>query len=85
MILSSTGGEVVRSSRIVIDDILLYSTNVFTLIRYFSCVARVGVRFRLPFILSRYKLFDSRVEYLDYDLTSCGNCPTNSKFDLLTD
>ena len=73
----------VHGSRIVIDDILLYSTNIHTLIRYFSCVARVFVRYRLSFKLSKCKFFNPRVEYLGYDLTSQGNCPAQSKFDLV--
>ena len=85
MVSSTTGGKVVRENRVVIDDILLYSTNMFTLIRHFACVARIFVRFRLSFKLSKCKFFDSRVEYLSYDLTSCGNCTAKSKFDLLTD
>ena len=80
----SSGCKAVHGSRIVIDDILLYSTNVFTLLRYFSCVARVFVRYRLSFKLSKCKFFSPRVEYLGYDLTSGGNCPAQSKFDLLT-
>ena len=77
--------KVVHSSRIVIDDILLYSTNVFTLLRYFSCVVRVFVRYMLQFKLSKCKFFSPRVGYLGYDLTSGENCPAKSKFDLLTD
>ena len=77
--------KVVHGSKIVIDDILLYSTNVFTLIRYFSCVARVVVRHRLSFKLSKCKFFEPRVKYLGYDLTSRGNCPEKSKFNMITD
>ena len=77
--------KVVHSSRIVIDDILLYSTNVFTLLRYFSCVVRVFVRYMLYFKLSKCKFFSPRVGYLGCDLTSGENCPAKSKFDLFTD
>ena len=45
--------KTVHGSRIVIDDILLYSTNVFTLLRYFSCVARVFVHYRLWYYFGR--------------------------------
>ena len=75
--------KIVHGSRIVIDDILLYSTNIHPLIRDFSCVARVFFRYRLSFKLSKCKFFNPRVEYLGYDLTSRGNCPAQSKFDLL--
>ena len=69
----------------MIDDILLYSTNVFSLIRYFSCVSRVFVRHRLSFKLSKCESFDPRVEYLGHDLTSSGNCPAKYKFNMIRD
>ena len=47
---STAGVKIVHGSKIVIDDILLYPTNVFTLIHYFSCVARVFTRYRLFFL-----------------------------------
>ena len=78
-----THSKIVHDSRIVIDDILLYSTNIHTLIRYFSCVAKVFVRYRLSFKLSKCKFFNPCVEYLGHDLTSRGNCPAQSKFGLL--
>ena len=81
----SSDCKAVHGSRIAIADILLYSTSVFTLLRYFSCVARVVVRYRLSFKLSKCKFLSPRVECLGYDLTSGGNCPAKSKFDLLTD
>ena len=76
--------KVLHGTKIVIDDILLYSTNVFTLICYLSCVARVFVRHRLSFKLNKCKFFEPRVEYLGYDLTSSGNCPAKSKFNMIT-
>ena len=75
--------KIVHGSRIVIDDILLYSTNIHTFIRYFSCVARVFARYQLSFKLSKCNVFNPRVEYLGYDLTSRVNCPAQSKLDLL--
>ena len=82
---TSSGCKAVHGSRIIIDDILLYSTSMFTLLRYFSCVVRVFVRYRLSLKLSKCKFFSPRVEYLGYDLTSGGNYPAKSKFNLLTD
>ena len=82
---STADVKVVHGSKIVINDILLYSTNIFTLIRYFSCVARFFVRHRLSFKLSKCKFFEPRVDCLGYDLTSSGNCPAKSKFNMITD
>ena len=69
----------------MINNILLYSTSIFTLIRYFSCVARFLVRHRLSFKLSKCKFFEPRVDCLGYDLTSCGNFPAKSKSNMITD
>ena len=77
--------KIAHRSKIVIDDILLYSTNMYTLLRYFICVTRVFVYYRLSFKLSECKFFSLRVEYLGNDLAAQGNCPAQSKFNLLTD
>ena len=88
MLTSSTPSascKVTHGSKIVTDNILLYSTNVYTLLRYFACVARIFVRYRLSLKLSKCKFFSPRVDYLGYDLTARGNCSAQSKFNLLTD
>ena len=75
----------VFGSRIAIDDILLYGTNVYQLLRYFASVATIFVKYRLSFKLAKCNFFSKRVEYLGYDLLSSGNCPAKSKFDLITE
>ena len=71
--------------RIVIDDILLYVINVYQLLHYFAKVATIFMKYRLFFKLAKWNFFSKRVEYLGYHLLSSGNCPTNSKFDLITE
>ena len=80
---NSTPVSVVCNDNIIIDDILLYSNHVNTLINYFSCVAQVFTKYRLSFELTKYKFFKPRVEIVENDLTTYGNCPAESKFDLI--
>ena len=75
----------VFGSMIVIDDIFLYGTNVYQLLRYFASVATIFLKYRLSFKLAKCNFFSKRVEYLGYYLLSSGNCPAKSKFDLITD
>ena len=35
----------IHGSKIIIDDIILYSTNVYMLLRYFSCVCKVFIKY----------------------------------------
>ena len=69
--------------KIVIDDILLYSNHIPTLRHYFSCVANFFTKFRLSFKLSKCDFLESHVEFVGYDLTAGGNCPAQSKFNLI--
>ena len=76
---------IVCDDKIVIDDILLYSNHIPTLLHYFSCVAKVFTKFRLSFKLSKCDFFKSRVEFVGHNLTASGNCPAQSKFYLIQD
>ena len=77
--------NIVCDDKIVIDDILLYSNHIPTLLHYFSCVAKVFTKFRLSFKLSNYDFFKSHVEFVGHDFTASGNCPAQSKFYLIQD
>ena len=74
---------IVCNDKIIIDDILLYSNNVDTLIHYFSCVAQVFTKYRLSFKLTKCEFLKPRVEFVGHDLTTYGNCPAASKFELI--
>ena len=65
----------VFGSKIVIDDILFYGTNISQRLRYFSSVTKVFIQYRLSFKLSKYRFFSKHVQYLGYNLISSGNCP----------
>ena len=67
----------------IIDDMLLYSIHISTLLHYFSLVPQVFTKYRLSFKLSKYDFFLPCVEYVRHDLIAVGNCPTLSKFQLV--
>ena len=69
--------------KIIMDDILLYSNHIPSLIHYFACIAQVFTKYRLSFKLSKCDFFKLRVEFVGHDLTALGNCPVQSKFQLI--
>ena len=71
------------NDKITIDDILLYSNHVPSLFHYLSCVIQVFTKYRLSFKLTKCDFFIPRVEFVGHDLTTNGNCPAKSKFDLI--
>ena len=71
--------------KIIIDDILLYSNHVPTLLHYCSCVEQVFTKYRLFFQLTECEIFKQRVEFVGHGLTTHGNCPAACKFDLIKD
>ena len=71
------------NSKTIIDDTLIYSNHIPILLHYFTCVAQVFTKYRLPFKLSKCDFFFPRIEYVGHDLTTGGNCPAQSKFQLI--
>ena len=71
--------------RIIIDDILLWSTVVASLLLLFECVCDVFLKYRVTFQLKKCEFLTDRIEYVGHDITSDGNCPAQSKFDLIND
>jgi hypothetical protein len=74
-----------RGSRTIIDDILLWSTVLTTLLNYFKCVCAVFLKYRVTFQLKKCEFLTNRIEYVGHDITPDGNCPAQSKFALITD
>jgi hypothetical protein len=72
-------------SRIIIDDILLWSTIISSLLLYFTCVCDVFIKYRVTFQLKKCEFLTDRIEYVGHDITPDGNCPARSKFDLIQD
>ena len=76
---------IIYDDKIVIDDILLYSNPIPTLLHYFSCVAKVFTKFRLSFNHSKCDFLKSRVKFVGNDLTAGGKCSAQSKFNLINE
>ena len=74
-----------KGSSTIIDDILLWSTSLDTLLAYFDCVCSVFMKYRVTFQLKKCAFVTNRIEYVGHDITPNGNCPAQSKFDLITD
>ena len=70
-------------SKTIIDDTLIFSNHIPTLLHYFSCVAQVFTKYRFSFKLSKCDFFLSRIEYGGHDLIADGNCLVQSKFVLI--
>ena len=74
-----------RGSRVIIDDILLWASNLQIMLLYFECVCEVFQKYRVSFRLDKCDFMKDRVEYVGHDLTSTGNCPVKSKFNMIDD
>jgi hypothetical protein len=74
-----------RGCRVIIDDILLYSSDVTTLIQYLDCVCQVFIKYQVSLKLGKCDFLKERFEYVGHDITADGNCPAESKFDLVRD
>ena len=77
------GTKVEVGSKVIIDDILLYCTNVDILLVYLECVCQTFQKYRCSFQLKKCEFLKDRVEYVGHDLTPKGNCPAASKFDMI--
>jgi hypothetical protein len=71
-----------RGSRIINDDILLWSTVINTLLNCFQCVCDVFLKYRVTFQLKKCEFITNRIEYVGHDITPHGNCPAESKLTL---
>ena len=74
-----------RGSRVIIDDILLWASNLQVVLLYFECVCEVFQKYRVSFRLDKCDFLKDRVEYVGHDLTPTGNCPARSKFKMIDD
>ena len=70
-------------SKGIIDDILIWSTHLDTAMIYFECVCKLFLKYRVSFRLDKCEFLKNRVEYVGHDLTPIGNCPAQSKFDMI--
>jgi hypothetical protein len=71
--------------RVIIDDIFLLALRIPDLLNYAECCLIVCQKYRLSLKLSKCDFLKERVEYVGHDLTSDGNCPSQSKFAMIDD
>ena len=69
----------------IIDDVLIYCSNITCILIYFECVCRVFLKYRVSFRQDKCHFLLDRVEYAGNDLLAHGNCPTQSKFSIIDD
>lgn len=81
--INTTPVSIVCNDKIFINDILLYSNHDNILLHYFPYVPQVFTKYRLSFKITKCDLFKPRVEFVRHGLTTYGNCPAESKFDLI--
>jgi hypothetical protein len=53
------------------------------LLNYFRCVCTVFLKYHVSFQLKKCAFFTDSVKYIGCDITPEGNCPAQSKFDLI--
>ena len=69
----------------IIDDVLIWCSNIACILVYFECVCKVFRKFRVSFRQDKCHFLLDRVEYVGHDLLSNGNCPAKSKFNMIED
>ena len=71
------------SSFIIIDGILLWDTDLPSLLRLFECVYDVFMKYRVTLLLEKYEFLTTRTNYVGQDITLNGNFPDESNFGLI--
>ena len=69
----------------IIDNILIWSSTIATVLLYFEYVCLVFQKYRVSFRQNKCHYLMDRVEYVGHDLLAYGNCPAQSKFDIIKD
>ena len=70
------GGKVLHNgSRVIIDDVLPWSSNLPPILLMFGCICIIFRKYRVSFRLDKCEFLKDRVEYVWHNLTARGNCP----------
>ena len=76
---------IIWSSKLIINDILLWcDIKKYSLI-LFKCVCEVFKKYRVSFHLEKCEFLRPRVEYVGHDILCHGNYPAQSKFNMIDD
>ena len=75
-----------KGCQVIINDILLFSSDIPTLLKYLDCVCQVFIKYQVLLKLPKCNFLKERFEYIGHDiLIADGNCPASSKFNLVAD
>ena len=77
--------NIVTGTRIIIDDIVLWCSNVDALSIYFECICKIFRKYRVSFRLNKHNFLKPHVEYVGHDVTNDDNYPLSSKFYMIND
>ena len=69
----------------IIDDVLIWCSNIACILVYFKCVCKVLKKNRVSFRQDKCHFLPDRVEYVGHNLQANGNCPAKSKFNMIND
>ena len=75
--------EIVTGSCNIIDDILLWSNNMPTLLLMYECICKVYMKYRVSLKIKKCSFFKDRFEYVGRDIMSLGNTTAQSKYDFI--
>ena len=67
--------KLVSGSSTIIDDILLFYSNIDAIPIYLECICKVFLKYRVSFRLKKCDFLKTWVEYVGRDVTKAGNCP----------
>ena len=74
------GIKMTSGTKSIIDDVLIWSNNVETILLYLECVCRIFQKYRVSFWLNKCHFLEERVEFVGHALTANINCPLYSTF-----
>ena len=77
--------KLTSGTRSIIDNILIWSSNIPYMLLYLECVYRVFQTYRVSFRLDKCDFLKERAEFLGHELTANGNCPAANKFNMIKD
>jgi hypothetical protein len=63
---------------VIIDDILLFSSDLPTVLNYLNCICQIFVKYQVSLKLPKRDFLKRRFEYVGHDITADGNCPAES-------
>ena len=77
--------KIVADTRILINNILLWNSNVYALFVYLKRICKVFRKYWVSFRQDKFDFLKSQVEYSGHDTTNDDNCPASSKFSIIND